>query len=323
MEVLPAPVPAPVAEVSTVPVQKMDTGLSIGLDPERGLTADEIAHVFRVALEADLDADVKKAMNRWSLGYAYHHRAEGVTWEDVLARFNDAAGSDYKRSYVFEASAFFAAFPTRARALAKLQDAVDRGYYSWTSFREDNGIGRRADRLQIEAGRDPRDHAASELQKAARHYAKGDDTVDNAVANLADDDPLRLEAAAIKAQAHAGLLHTTRVLADAATEAGERGPWRSEAYLDYVRQFACPWTGSYDVVAHHIYRDRKGEKCSDCFTVPLDRTAHEALHYEGQETFEEQHGGLTMESVVLALLAYAHGARDTRVHLVPKRDYAE
>ena len=76
----------------------------------------------------------------------------------------------------------------------------------------------------------------------------------------------------------------------------ERGPWRSAAYLEWVRSLPCCIAGiSYCVVAHHLLRGT-GEKCmgrksGDNWAIPLCTEAHTALHDIGDETgFLKGHG---------------------------------
>ena len=66
------------------------------------------------------------------------------------------------------------------------------------------------------------------------------------------------------------------------------GPWRSKAYLAWVRSLPCCVTGKTDgVVAHHLLRGT-GEKCGgrrsgDNWAIALHWKVHDALHADGNE----------------------------------------
>lgn len=315
---------APEARLATVLVSTpvIEGHWSVGL-PERELTAEEVGDAVNRVLDYYDDALLADAMMRWQIGRIFHHAQRGVTWRDVLAHVNRAIGEDWGKTLLYECRAFFATYPDSQRAERKVREMIETGYYSWTRFRGEHGIGRRADRDALADGDDPREHAAKEIERGTKEIQRGTERMENAVKDLHEDDPLRIEAAEIQALAHQDALASAHLLAQGATEAAERGPWRSEAHLAYVRRFVCPWTGAHDVEAHHIYQDAKGEKCSDAFTVPLGVDAHRELHTIGQASFEAKYG-ITMEAVCLSVLGFQKGAQNGGpVHLTLKREYAD
>jgi hypothetical protein len=81
----------------------------------------------------------------------------------------------------------------------------------------------------------------------------------------------------------------------------KRKPWRSEKYLDFVREQDCVHCGKPahidGIDAHHINGQRigkaYGDKISDCFCIPLCRGCHNQVH-ANKSIVEQQREALLM-----------------------------
>lgn len=86
-------------------------------------------------------------------------------------------------------------------------------------------------------------------------------------------------------------------------------PWRSEAYLAYVRSRPCVVTGSEHegVIAHHVRclgGGGMGLKPPDWLCLPLDSHEHTTLHSVGEASYWRERGVDPMEMICMTLLVY-------------------
>lgn len=315
---LPAPAETTPVEVSTIPVHppSLSGRFSVGL-PDRDLTAEEVGHVLQRALDFFEDVEVAAAMTRWAVGMAWAH-APGVPWEEVQAVVRTRVGEEYGRTLLYECRSFFEAFPRSETAERKVRQMIDGGFYSWTRFRAEMGIGRRSERAQIEDGLSPQEQAAKKIERVARQLGKADEELEDAVRDLHEDDPLRAEAMEMRAHAFQHIQDSARLLAEGAQSAEERGPWRSEAYRRFVKSHACAWTGSPEVDFAHTGRHRgMSERASDATGVPQAHWLHMGLHNGDERALATLANGPTEAEVVASLLIkFVTGANDGPVHLV-------
>ena len=73
----------------------------------------------------------------------------------------------------------------------------------------------------------------------------------------------------------------------------KKKPWRSNAYLIYIRQQSCIICQHPETDAHHVRIQSNagtGIKPSDFYGVPLCRLHHLESHHYGRNTFFERHG---------------------------------
>lgn len=320
METLPVPAP-PTLTVPAVRVLTPEiTGrFSVGLPVDRDITAQEAGEAIQRVLDFYDDSNLAQAMMRWTIGRIFAATdSASCGWRDVLANVNRAIGEDYGKSFLYECRAFYLSQPDMMRAEAKVQAFIEEGYYSWTGYRDKY---LRPEREAQKDGETLAEIAAPKLAKAERLLAAGEKEMEEIVEMLPQDHELRDTAEVLLKQAQDYRAQEVPEVAHGVIDAQERGPWRSEAYLDFVRGFCCPWTGSPEVDAAHVLGQRgMAQKGSDALTVPQSHDLHMGLHAEDAHWIAQHEAGPTDAEVAASLLSYfVTGRNDGPVRLTPNR----
>lgn len=64
-------------------------------------------------------------------------------------------------------------------------------------------------------------------------------------------------------------------------------PYKSPAYLDYIRSLPCVICGEPNTEAHHV--KTRGSGGGDTYAVPLCARHHREIHSIGIDTFQAKH----------------------------------
>lgn len=120
------------------------------------------------------------------------------------------------------------------------------------------------------------------------------------------------DAAAFKAVEIAG--ETRRII----EEAGGRpaiDTWKSEAYLDRVRQMPCVGLGTVPSEPHHCETGGTGMKGHDAFVIPVSREVHDYIHEHGIGPAQQRYG---FHALTEAFQTYVLITTDSPVRVSPQ-----